>query len=288
MKKLILIAMAIIAGLNAQAQYKIGDVIEKDGIKAVVIKVNGDGSHGLMLKLEKISTLKEMKEQAKNLRAEGGVSKEDSRALFKQYKKEVINNDSVQNLRKHHMLAVCEETTLDGKHNFEVIEKYCADNGIDMLDIFPDFAIVKNLGEGWFIPGDKELAYIHNFISRGFGTTIKPKFFKEVISKIQKNKGFEKYGLPGFFSATTPCFGYKSSTWTTDNYSKKDKFNGIMPHCSILYNKTSIAGFEYYYQMQTGNYEQRLTAFAIKETISLYDIWRGKKLAIHLAAVCEF
>ena len=284
MKKLILIATAIIAGLNAQAQYKIGDVIDKDGIKAVVIKVNGDGSHGLMLKLEKTVTLKE----AKAARAESGLTKEELNSAKKQYKKEVLNNDSLQNLRKYHMLAVSGETTLDGKHNFEVIEKYCAENGVDMLEIFPDFATVKSLGDGWFIPGDNELAYIHNFISRGFGTTVKPKFFKEVISKIQKNKGFEKYSLPGFFSVSAPCFGYKSSTWTQDNYSKKDKFNGIMPHCSVLYNKSSIAGVEYYYQIQTGNYEQRLTAFAIKETISLYDIWRGKKLAVHCAAVCEF
>lgn len=183
------------------------------------------------------------------------------------------------------MFAICNETTLEGKHNFKVIEKYCSENNVDMEQVFPDFARVKKLGEGWFIPGDAELAYIHNYISRGYGTKMKLNEFKEKVEKIRKNKGFEECIFPGFYSIKVPCQGYKSSTWSADSESKKEKFNGVMPHCSVQYYK-SFGGMKYWYQLQTGNYESNVTALGIKATKSLYDIWSGKRLTC--PAVSEF
>lgn len=147
------------------------------------------------------------------------------------------------------MFAICNETTLEGKHNFKVIEKYCSENNVDMEQVFPDFARVKKLGEGWFIPGDAELAYIHNYISRGYGTKMKLNEFKEKVEKIRKNKGFEECIFPGFYSIKVPCQGYKSSTWSADS-------------------------------------ESNVTALGIKATKSLYDIWSGKRLTC--PAVSEF
>ena len=53
MKKILSILLMALAVISANAQYKVGDYFEKDGLKGLVVRVNETGSHGLIMSLEK-------------------------------------------------------------------------------------------------------------------------------------------------------------------------------------------------------------------------------------------
>ena len=172
-----------------------------------------------------------------------------------------------------------------------IFTQYCRDNGVDMAKMFPDFAWAKEIGEGWFIPGDAELEKIYRFISNGFGkeTKFSTKDMKALLDQIRSNAGYENYLLPGFYRNGLPLQSYKSSTWTQSSDNEREKLNGLQPHCSIFYSKPRpYAGTVYWFVLQTGHLSQRsgngLATMLIKENIPLYRLWNQ---AMHVA-VCEF
>ena len=62
-----------------------------------------------------------------------------------------------------------ERLTNDGKVNAEQISLFCEEKGISMKDYFPTFFAAKEVGEGWFLPGDKELEQFAVFYLGGLG-----------------------------------------------------------------------------------------------------------------------
>lgn len=54
MKKFLLLFLIVLgATKTVNAQYKVGDYYEKDGLKGIVVRVDNSGNHGLIMSLEK-------------------------------------------------------------------------------------------------------------------------------------------------------------------------------------------------------------------------------------------
>lgn len=273
MKNLILILLSLIfttLTLSTNAQYRVGDTIEKDGVKAVVVKVDADGNHGLILKLE--SDIKELAEQMK-----AQYSKQELKEMKKQSKDAAKDFD--HQTKKQHMLTISEKTTPYGKENMQTVIDYCNQNGININEMFPEFAGAASLGEGWFVPGDYELSFIYNYICGGFGESCSTKHYKELHATFQNKKGYEKLLIPGFFRADFAIYGIKSSTWGAMNDNNNEKLNGVLPHCSFPISDQMHTKTIFY--LQKVHYDPIVVT---EPTRNLYDIW-------HYATngyVCEF
>lgn len=278
MKKFFVLCMALAAGFAARAQHNVGDLVDNDGVRAIVIHVSDEG-RALLLKLAEnaadngtYKALKAANEKTKRFMDSMNMDK-------KQYKEYV---EKLKEDRKAYMLEVSDRLGESGARNMEAIEEFCNEKGIDMDKYFPDIAHAKKIGEGWFLPGDAELALIHEFLNGGIGKDCKVKggdLKKLVKETIQSTPGFGDCGIPGAALGFNPPSGYKSSTWSTSYEHKKEKFNGVMPHCTVLH-QPKMGGA--YYEFQDENVETRgtgaVTVF-IKETTSLYDVWCGRASA---------
>lgn len=98
MKQVLMLIIALLGCTVANAQYKVGDIYNKDGLKGVVVKVDDSGQHGIIMSLDKFS----------------GKWYNDKKAKF-------LTD------------AFYED---DGEKNMAVIERYLSDNGLSW-DKFP-------------------------------------------------------------------------------------------------------------------------------------------------------
>ena len=55
MKQVLMFIIAILGCTVADAQYKVGDIYNNDGLKGIVVKVDNSGLHGLIMSLDKFS-----------------------------------------------------------------------------------------------------------------------------------------------------------------------------------------------------------------------------------------
>lgn len=128
MKKLILTLLVALTGICANAQFKIGDIYNRDGLKGLVVDVDETGSHGLVLSLEESD-------------------------------KDWLSD-------KAHAMSTNAFFEEDGMKNMEAIETYVTDNNLSW-DVFPLFAWARSLGEGWYIPSRAELNTIWKNLNGG-------------------------------------------------------------------------------------------------------------------------
>lgn len=128
MKKVILMLLILLTGVCANAQYKIGDIYNKNGLKGLVVDVDQSGNHGLILSLE---------ESDKDWLAD-----------------------------KSHAMSTNAFFEDDGEKNMRAIETYVSENNLSW-DVFPLFAWARNLGDGWYIPAREELNTIWKNLNGG-------------------------------------------------------------------------------------------------------------------------
>lgn len=175
MKKLVTLFLACLTLCTVQAQYSVGDPYEKDGIKSVVIYVDKTGYHGLLMTVMGMDNNKSCKEN---------------------------RQASVKDMEpaQEHLEAVYSLFTNDGLHNSQVVKNYCKERNVSMEKYFPNYAWAESLGEGWYIPGDTELAYYSLLIGEGLGAdkTTNPRKQKVVMDQLQTHEGFENFFLPYF------------------------------------------------------------------------------------------
>lgn len=127
MKKTILTLIGLIAmAISAQAQHKLGDIIELDGVKGMVFKVDANGEHGLAFCLKKC---KESWLADKTAKYETAAFYED-----------------------------------DGEKNLKKIEEYIKEQN-QQWDDFPYFKWCKELGPGWYPPAKDEAMDLINFVT---------------------------------------------------------------------------------------------------------------------------
>lgn len=152
MKKIIYLMLFALLSLNVNAQYKVGDIYNKGGVKGLVVVVNESGIHGLLLSLES-SELKWTSDD--NLNLETSAFYED-----------------------------------DGMKNMDAIAKYIVENNKTWSN-FPVFEWAKSLGEGWYIPAKEELLQIWSNLNGGnlkLNNAGKKNWLKH-NKTIKKNKG---------------------------------------------------------------------------------------------------
>lgn len=128
MKRTILLSLVASLAIFAQAQYKVGDIYNKNGIKGMVVVVDETGKHGLLLSLA------------------------ESEADW--------TSDNDLNLETS---AFYED---DGMKNMEAIAKYIQDKNKSWND-FPVFNWARSLGKGWYIPAKNELLAIWTNLNGG-------------------------------------------------------------------------------------------------------------------------
>lgn len=155
MKKIYLILFALIAGVctTVKAQYKVGDIYDKNGVKGMVIQVTDGGQHGLLMSLEA------------------------SGAKWYQKDKDVKFSTS----------AFYED---DGMKNMEALAAYIKENGKSWSD-FPLFEWARSLGEGWYIPAKDEMIVLRNFMNGKDSETMDLKNIKAINKVLKKAKGDE-------------------------------------------------------------------------------------------------
>lgn len=128
-KLIVLFVLFLLGNTNIAAQYenvKKGDVIEINGIKAIVFQLDGYG-HGTAMSI-------------KALRGKKNVWCPDKKVL------QFLNMES----------------TTDGQANTKAIFEYCDAHRIP-LSQFPAFDWCKRLGDGWYIPAEEQLKQFINF-----------------------------------------------------------------------------------------------------------------------------
>ena len=122
MKKIfVMMIVALMGAISSNAQFKVGDIYNSNGLKGLVVDVDASGNHGLLLSL---------KECDKDWLADKSLEMETN--------------------------AFYED---DGMKNMEAIAKYIAENNLSW-DKFPLFAWARSLGEGWYIPSRNLMAAI--------------------------------------------------------------------------------------------------------------------------------
>ena len=150
MKKVLTILISLTISVSgAMAQHKLGDIIELNGVKGMVIQVDDAGEHGLAMSIARC----------------GEPWLADKEAKFE-------------------TSAFYED---DGEKNMKAIERYIEEQNQQWED-FPFFKFCHELGEGWYAPANEELTALINFINNGDGMKYKHKNIKE-LNKILRNAG---------------------------------------------------------------------------------------------------
>ncbi len=127
-KTLFIMVCAIICSISANAQFKVGDIYNSNGLKGLVVDVDASGKHGLLLSLT---------ESDKDWLADKSLEMETN-AFFED----------------------------DGMKNMEAIAKYIEESN-SSWDKFPLFAWARSLGNGWYIPSRGELMTIWKNLNGG-------------------------------------------------------------------------------------------------------------------------
>lgn len=149
MKKILLSLALLVLALNVNAQYKVGDIYNENGVKGMVVIVTDGGMHGLVISMTSYN---------KKWLDDKGV-KFDTEAFFED----------------------------DGMKNMEAIEKYIEANNKSWAD-FPIFEWARSLGDGWYIPAKDELMEIGKSLCGG-STKYNHKMVKNYSKLLKKAKG---------------------------------------------------------------------------------------------------
>lgn len=150
MKKVVFSLIIIFSSIQfINAQYKIGDIYNKNEVKGIVVQVNEKGEHGLIMSLKG------------------------------------CDNRWCKNEVKTAVGAIDEN---DGAVNMEAVKNYISSNNLSW-DAFPLFKWANELGDGWYIPAKNELQTIAENINGGSLDKYNQKNIKSFNKIIKKNDG---------------------------------------------------------------------------------------------------
>lgn len=166
-KKLFLLIVCLTWSTAFYAQKDLGDYIEIEGIPAFVFFLDQTGEHGLAMSIPAFDA-KGGKKVDKLVKK--GLMTNEQAAIFKNNPLGQFNGQGTGGKKsKDVFVGLIDRLTENGQINQEQIITYCKEENISLEDVFPLQYWAKNLGEGWFIPGDLELTYFANFYFGGLG-----------------------------------------------------------------------------------------------------------------------
>ena len=175
MKRTIMIAIAAVVCMGACAKKKIGELVNVNGVAAFVFYVDSSGEHGLMMAFPALTSydMERVNKQMGKMVKKGQFSAEmmsTAKESLGDMKKLIVSPDILDREIKEDIFKDLVGRLSDkGKENAKVIEEYCVEKSLDMKHFFPWEHYAKELGEGWFIPGDRELTLFAEFYTGGVG-----------------------------------------------------------------------------------------------------------------------
>ncbi|MBQ2950411.1 MAG: hypothetical protein IJE12_05120 [Prevotella sp.] len=160
--------------------HKVGDYIEINGVPAFIFYVDDSQEHGLAMSLPAMDNKEIGKLIKKKLLSEEQAKVYKTNVLdFDNYKKAGLDKKDAKKSIFTELIPLLGD---DGEKNATAIKKYCSEKGYSMQTYFPWEHWAEQLGDGWFIPGDKELALFAQFYTGGLGgdyTITGSKFYKK-------------------------------------------------------------------------------------------------------------
>lgn len=148
-------------------KYFIGDIYNENNITGIVVKVENDGSHGLIMSLDEIEAY--------------------------------WSCDPTKRFDKRFLFATSASDKNDGMKNMETISEIIRQQNLSWA-WFPAFQWCKNKGEGWYLPAINELVEI-NKACHG-GRIESNKAAKKAFNMILKKNGGESLKVGEYFSST--------------------------------------------------------------------------------------
>lgn len=148
--------------------YSVGDIYDVDGVRGIVVQVNKEGTHGLVMSLDE---------------GEDSWSRRPKKRFNINFY--VATNATNKN---------------DGMANMEAIAQAIEQHGVDW-SWFPAFQWCRNKGEGWYLPAINELVEINKAYHGGkieSNNTARKKFNN--ILKRNGGQPFKKFNM--YFSST--------------------------------------------------------------------------------------
>lgn len=176
MKNYFITLSFLLTSLFTSAQsYDYGSMIAfPDGSLGIVFYLDDSGEHGLAFSCETKYTAKYVerkKEEAKKFNKKAkkyGTPLIDyslmDKDILPQATEEISNKELINTYKE-----IIPNLSDDGEKNMAVITEYCEKNGVSMQNYFPEHYWAKNIGEGWYIPGNKELELIAKILIGGTG-----------------------------------------------------------------------------------------------------------------------
>lgn len=202
MKRFIFTLFILCTALTMHA-YEVGDwfIEEATGMPVIVVYVDQSGEHGLLMapsggytqaksipksikslqQYKKKNDAREQKRSRANAMKHGiDVTPMDeyiaqSNELFDAVVAwlpniPLMSDSKIKELEEKKMLRnIASKMTGNGQHDQQVIIDYCEENGINMAYYFYAIDWCRQLGEGWFIPGNEELELVVSSFTPGIG-----------------------------------------------------------------------------------------------------------------------
>lgn len=169
MKKLMSLCVLFLCAILAKAQ-GLGDYMEIDGIGGFVFYVDETGEHGLVMSGAALDPTSKAAKRIAKTSEKFGTPPEVLAASGTLSKMTLPIPKKLSSKEKKKIFAELTPLLSDnGEQNAMAIENYCNEKGYAMQDYFPAQYWAQQLGEGWFIPGDKELNLFADFFCGGVG-----------------------------------------------------------------------------------------------------------------------
>lgn len=167
MKRLFILSFIVNAVIGVSAQKNLGDYIEIDGVPAFVFSLDQSGEHGLAMSVPAYDS-KSVKKIDKLVKR--GLMTAEQATIFKNNPLGKFNSQGSSGKKSEELFTgLIDRLTDNGQINQEQIIAYCEENNISLQERFPMQYWAKNLGGGWFIPGDSELTEFAKFYFGGLG-----------------------------------------------------------------------------------------------------------------------
>ena len=152
----------------------LGDYMEIDNIPGFVFYLDETGEHGLVMSYPAVSQeqAKKIDKKIKKMASKGkipeGIPEEKIKASERLRMAGPSKSISFKEKKKLYedLLPLL---TSDGEKNAEIIADYCKNKNILIQDYFPNQHWASQLGNGWFIPGEKEVTLFAKFYTGGVG-----------------------------------------------------------------------------------------------------------------------
>lgn len=194
MKKVFLLFASMVVTVNSFAQYNVGDLTEIEGVPSVIVKIDDEGGeHGIAMTFKHAKFFTDVMESL-------GVTEEmiiqnPLKYAMKLNSKAAKTLSTFEKGVSSHYVEVVPAISGSGEDNVEAIKKYCEEKSLNMEEIFPDQAWAAGLGEGWFVPGDDEIAFYADLISPGLNIKTPESIYNKTLELQEKSNAIDGFGL---------------------------------------------------------------------------------------------